>query len=172
MNGRKRHIVVDTIGKIMAVVVHSAAIQDRGGAKLAIERSRSSDAATMRSVSCCGFASAAAPALGCGTDICLAGAVTPHEQGLRRAAPNQRVHGPDSHDQPDEPAFGPLSGTKSVVLDEHASKKCTTARNIFAYNALQPKLQPFSRNDVHFFTHTHTYKRVRKREREREREVL
>ncbi|MBL8830501.1 MAG: transposase, partial [Planctomycetaceae bacterium] len=34
INGRKRHILVDTIGLLLAVVVHSAAIQDRDGAKL------------------------------------------------------------------------------------------------------------------------------------------
>jgi putative transposase len=48
INGRKRHIVVDTIGLIVpacacphadrAVVVHSAAIQDRDGAKLVLGR--------------------------------------------------------------------------------------------------------------------------------------
>jgi putative transposase len=32
--GRKRHILVDTIGLILLVVVHSAGIQDRDGAKL------------------------------------------------------------------------------------------------------------------------------------------
>lgn len=31
--GRKRHILVDTLGLIIAVVVHSAAIQDRDGAR-------------------------------------------------------------------------------------------------------------------------------------------
>jgi putative transposase len=34
INGRKRHIVVDTMGLLLAVVVHVAAIQDRDGAKL------------------------------------------------------------------------------------------------------------------------------------------
>ena len=36
MTGRKRHIVVDTIGLLLAVVVHPADIQDRDGAKLVI----------------------------------------------------------------------------------------------------------------------------------------
>lgn len=36
VNGRKRHIVVDTLGLIMAVVIHTADIQDQHGAKLAI----------------------------------------------------------------------------------------------------------------------------------------
>lgn len=38
INGRKRHLVVDTIGLILAVVVHEANIQDRDGAKLVLER--------------------------------------------------------------------------------------------------------------------------------------
>ena len=38
INGRKRHIVVDTIGLIIAVVVHSAGIQERDGAKLVLLR--------------------------------------------------------------------------------------------------------------------------------------
>lgn len=33
MKGRKRHIAVDTQGNVLAVVVHSADIQDRDGAK-------------------------------------------------------------------------------------------------------------------------------------------
>ena len=38
MNGRKRHIPVDTIGLILGVVVHAASIQDRDGAKLLFEK--------------------------------------------------------------------------------------------------------------------------------------
>ena len=38
VNGRKRHIVVDTIGLIIAVVVHAANIQDRDGAKLVMAK--------------------------------------------------------------------------------------------------------------------------------------
>ena len=34
VKGRKRHIVVDTVGNLLAVVVHAAHIQDRDGAKL------------------------------------------------------------------------------------------------------------------------------------------
>jgi putative transposase len=40
IQGRKRHIVTDTMGFIMAVVLHSADIQDRAGAKLVIEQLR------------------------------------------------------------------------------------------------------------------------------------
>jgi len=38
INGRKRHIAVDTMGLLLAVVVHVAAIQDRDGAKLVMMR--------------------------------------------------------------------------------------------------------------------------------------
>ena len=38
INGIKRHIAVDTLGLLLAVVVHSAAIQDRDGAKLVFDR--------------------------------------------------------------------------------------------------------------------------------------
>ena len=36
IKGRKRHIVVDTLGLILCTVVHSAAIQDRDGAKMVL----------------------------------------------------------------------------------------------------------------------------------------
>ena len=38
VDGRKRHILVDTLGMILAVVVHSAGIQDRDGARSVLER--------------------------------------------------------------------------------------------------------------------------------------
>lgn len=38
INGRKRHIIVDTIGLLLAVVVHAASIQDRDGAKMVLQR--------------------------------------------------------------------------------------------------------------------------------------
>jgi len=37
INGRKRHVVTDTLGLIMVIVIHSADIQDREGAKKVIE---------------------------------------------------------------------------------------------------------------------------------------
>jgi putative transposase len=40
VTGRKRHIVVDTLGLLLAVVVHAADIQDRDGAKLVLKRMR------------------------------------------------------------------------------------------------------------------------------------
>jgi putative transposase len=38
VTGRKRHVVVDTMGLLLAVVVHSASVQDRDGAKLVLRR--------------------------------------------------------------------------------------------------------------------------------------
>lgn len=37
MKGRKRHIVVDTLGLLLSCAVHPADIQDRDGAKLVLE---------------------------------------------------------------------------------------------------------------------------------------
>ncbi len=38
INGRKRHILVDTMGLLLMVVVHAASIQDRDGAKLVFDK--------------------------------------------------------------------------------------------------------------------------------------
>jgi putative transposase len=38
--GIKRHILVDTLGLVLAVVVHPANIQDRDGAKLVFEKAK------------------------------------------------------------------------------------------------------------------------------------
>lgn len=38
MKGRKRHLLVDTLGLIWSVVVHAASVQDRDGAKLVLEK--------------------------------------------------------------------------------------------------------------------------------------
>lgn len=40
MKGRKRHILVDALGLILEVIVHSAAIQDRDGALLVFTRAK------------------------------------------------------------------------------------------------------------------------------------
>jgi putative transposase len=40
ISGRKRHLLVDVMGLVLAVVVHSAGIQDRDGAKLVFDRVR------------------------------------------------------------------------------------------------------------------------------------
>ena len=38
INGRKRHVMTDTLGFLMAIVIHNANINDREGAKLLLER--------------------------------------------------------------------------------------------------------------------------------------
>lgn len=40
VKGTKRHLLVDTVGLLLCVVVHAADIQDRDGAKLVFERAR------------------------------------------------------------------------------------------------------------------------------------
>lgn len=40
INGRKCHLLVDTLGLVLMVVVHAANIQDRDGAKLVLEKAR------------------------------------------------------------------------------------------------------------------------------------
>ena len=40
INGRKRHIITDTMGLVLCVVVHAANISDRSGAKTVLEKTR------------------------------------------------------------------------------------------------------------------------------------
>jgi transposase len=40
INGRKRHVVVDTMGLLLAVIITSAAVQDRHGARRVLDRLR------------------------------------------------------------------------------------------------------------------------------------
>ena len=40
MTGRKRHVLVDTLGLLVTVVVHAAEVQDRDGAKLVLAKAR------------------------------------------------------------------------------------------------------------------------------------
>jgi putative transposase len=40
VKGRKRHILVDTMGLLLMVLVHAASIQDRDGAKLLLDKAR------------------------------------------------------------------------------------------------------------------------------------
>ncbi len=42
VKGRKRHILVDTIGLLLIVAVHTANIQDRDGAKIVLEQIKDS----------------------------------------------------------------------------------------------------------------------------------
>jgi putative transposase len=38
VTGRKRHLVVDTLGLVLAIVIHSASVQDQDGARLVLAR--------------------------------------------------------------------------------------------------------------------------------------
>jgi putative transposase len=40
VSGRTRHLVVDALGLLLAVVVHAASVQDRDGAKLVLAKAR------------------------------------------------------------------------------------------------------------------------------------
>lgn len=40
MNGRKRHILVDTMGLLLAVLVHAGSLQDRDGAKELLSKAK------------------------------------------------------------------------------------------------------------------------------------
>lgn len=48
--GRKRHIVVDTVGNLLAVVVHAANIQDRDGARLVLTKLTASTQAAIKRI--------------------------------------------------------------------------------------------------------------------------
>lgn len=50
VTGRKRHLIVDTIGNVLAVVVHAANIQDRDGAKLVLSKLSSTTLARLQKV--------------------------------------------------------------------------------------------------------------------------
>jgi putative transposase len=58
VTGRKRHILVDTLGLIVAVVVHAADVQDRDGAKLVLRRIRGQFARLRLIVADAGYAGA------------------------------------------------------------------------------------------------------------------
>jgi len=63
--------------------------------------------------------------MGGGANFRVAWPIPPHEQGLRRIAAKQRMHDPNSHDQPDEPALGPMPGVETVAFDERVFKNNT-----------------------------------------------
>jgi putative transposase len=50
VKGRKRHIVVDTLGHLIEVVVHAASIQDRDGAKLVLAKLSAATRAHLRTL--------------------------------------------------------------------------------------------------------------------------
>jgi putative transposase len=50
IKGRKRHIVVDTVGNLLAVVVHAANLQDRDGAKLVFKHLQDETAGSIQKI--------------------------------------------------------------------------------------------------------------------------
>jgi len=97
VNGRKRHLVVDTLGLIMAAVVHSAGIQDRYGAKLVLQklvgrfpRLKKILADAIYNGGIAAWAQLEV-ALDRRADLRLVGALPPLEQGLRKDGGVERV---------------------------------------------------------------------------------
>ncbi|PIX73822.1 hypothetical protein COZ39_01690, partial [Candidatus Roizmanbacteria bacterium CG_4_10_14_3_um_filter_33_21] len=43
IKGRKRHILVDTLGLIISVIVHSAGIQDRDGGRYVLAKAKTKE---------------------------------------------------------------------------------------------------------------------------------
>jgi len=106
VNGRKRHLLVNALGLILAVVVHPADIQDRDGAKLVLEAVRHRFSRPTAGGRGSGVPGPAAPVSG-GADVRVAGPQSTVEQGLRgghgeRRGDGQVVDGP-SHDPPTGP---------------------------------------------------------------------
>gem|GEM_PF-2244106 len=106
VNGRKRHLLVNALGLILAVVVHPADIQDRDGAKLVLEAVRHRFSRPTAGGRGSGVPGTAAPVSG-GADVRVAGPQSTVEQGLRgghgeRRGDGQVVDGP-SHDPPTGP---------------------------------------------------------------------
>lgn len=50
IKGRKRHIVVDTLGLLIAVVVHSASLQDRDGAPLVVQKAADNEGIMLKKI--------------------------------------------------------------------------------------------------------------------------
>ena len=132
VDGRKRHILVDTLGMILAVVVHSAGIQDRDGAKPVLEeikgllppaeedprrrdlqrRDRRLGQGVRRlgagdrpeaGEEEGGAVQGGEVAVDRGADVRLAGAESPVEQGLRAPAGVERGRDLHRHDPSDAP---------------------------------------------------------------------
>jgi hypothetical protein len=120
IKGRKRHIAVDTQGNLLAVIVHSAGIQDRVAARAVLMRlfCRFDSITTVfadggyigRLIDWAkdmfGYSveiakrneqhlfSSAAQALDRRTHLCMAQLVTPSQQGLRTSSCLGRIHDP------------------------------------------------------------------------------
>jgi len=130
VNGRKRHLVVDTLGMVVAAVVHSAGIQDRDGAKLVLKKlvgrfprlkkiladgiynggdrgvgqgGRRLDPGVSRPPRGPDEVRGAAVAVDRGADVRLAGAIPAAEQGLRGERGVERGVDLHLHDPSDAP---------------------------------------------------------------------
>lgn len=101
-NGRKRHIVVDTMGLLLLVVVTSAGLQDRDGARTLLEKVKMA----MPSLSLVGRRRLCGQADRMGRDV-----RTHHRRGCAQAIGHQ--------DLPGAPA--PLGGRAHVRLDHQMS---------------------------------------------------
>jgi transposase len=134
INGRKRHIAVDTLGLLLTVIVTAASVQDRDGAcrLLALLRERFSTISLVwadggyagrlvswacqvlaltltivkRSEDTTGFA-VLPPPVGRGTDLRLAAALPPPGPRLRTTPRTSRSHGALGHRHDHDSATGP-----------------------------------------------------------------
>ena len=145
ITGRKRHIVVDTLGLLMAVAVTTAALDDGTGAPRVLEKLSAQEHPRLaklwgdnkynnRAGSLAGGAEGAlsnrgggpalggegfrvaAPSLGGGAHLCLAGALPAQQQGLRAPDGFQRSDPEDQRDSTYVAALAPrkIQEIKSV----------------------------------------------------------
>ena len=132
VNGRKRHIAVDTSGLVLAVVITAASVQDRDGARPLLWNLHRScrrvrlvwaDAGLRRQARRLGRGLAddhpgrpqtraarlrdPSPPLGGGADLRLDQQAPPYRPGLRATARQPRSHDLVGHDRPHDPPPGP-----------------------------------------------------------------
>ena len=111
--GVKRHILLDTLGLVLVVVVHAANLQDRDGARLVLQKAQ---AQGKGSVPCLkrvwadgGYAGKLVEwfrLVGGGADIFLDLELSPPESALRMLERNSRSHGSPGDDSRDGPPPG------------------------------------------------------------------
>lgn len=145
IKGRKRHILVDTIGLLLMVVVHAADIQDRDGARLVLAKIKGRFP-RLRLIGAVGGytgklvdwvksvchwvleivkrpdgVTGAASTLGGGADLGLAGTLSAFEQRLRGVAGNEGSDGLRGHEPPDGQAAGPSTSADDSALCSEAT---------------------------------------------------
>ncbi len=130
VNGRKRHVVVDTIGLLVVVLVTAASVQDRDGGRLVLDKARMAMPSIVLVWADGGYAGRCvefarrmlaghpadreevrgpahvrgpAPPLGGRAHPVLAGALPPPGPRLRTATLPRRGHGQMGHDRADDP---------------------------------------------------------------------